>query len=354
MTAAERLRDMARVLGDTEWGASLADELREIADGAEREARRAENPNSKLRRRRMQAHVMEVQRICAERKRRIRELNVQLAESRVEAARCSRMLGICADGEPARPAPKAVDADGVEIRVGDTMRSANGVDLTVTKVMESTSRPGGWTVVGTTGRHGVTSFFASELTHRAPALDADGVEISVGDRCYVASDGDGPYVVYGIRESDGAVDMHLVANDNDHLHIRPDLITHRAPVLAEDGKPLLEGETVWGKDGFEWVVVDTDVSFMPGCVQVRGSGAMSYANPSQLTHERPDSWERLEEDAVKSTTEYWRCPVAGCDHCSAKVDGEKPWERFGTYGNCNDAKELDLVRRCKALAERGK
>lgn len=351
MTAPERLREMARVLGDTEWGASLADELRDVADEAEREA--AEKRNGKLRRQRMQEHVEEVQRICAERKAKIKELNVRLAESRAEAASCARMLGICADGTPvrrldevwtvdgdgpyhvacnwadgtaslvedaghvacltltherpgskteadraraddgegmpghggdviawveehgglaqvedaysdfravverlgiewseselhvlmdvldrrlmpegaewprytdgspveigddvvgpdygerihvdevtvhangfsllekqtgfgkwyedgerlARPAPKVLDADGAEIRVGDAMWSANGVDLTVTKVTESTSRPGDWIVVGTTGRHGVTSFFASDLTHRSPAIAAAG------------------------------------------------------------------------------------------------------------------------------------------------------------------------------------
>lgn len=245
MTAPERLRDMARVLGDTEWGASLADELRDVADEAEREARRAENPNSKLRRRRMQAHVMEVQRICAERKRRIRELNMQLAESRADAERYARMLGICADGTPARrldevwtvdgdgpyhvdcnwadgtaslvevtghvecrtltherpeavpeerPEAVPVDADGAPIRVGDTVWSATGVELTVTAINDSGCRPGDWIVTGTTGGNGVTSFYASEVSFHEPggcdkrpapkALDADGAEIEVGDDLY--------------------------------------------------------------------------------------------------------------------------------------------------------------------------
>ena len=71
--------------------------------------------------------------------------------------------------------------------------------------------------------------------------------------------------------------------------------------------------------------------------------------PSQLTHERPvvDTWERLEEDAGKRTCEYFGqfSYSTSCDGC--------PQEGFVQKDDCRAAKAADLVRRAKALAERG-
>ena len=435
MTAAERLRDMARVLGDTEWGASLADELREIADGAEREARRGENPNGKLRRQRMQAHVMAVQRICAERKRRIKELNVRLAEVRAEAAGYARMLGICADGTPARRLDEVwtVDGDGpyhvdcnwadgtaslVEVaghvacrtltherpgsrteadraraddgegmpghggdvlawveghgglsqvedvyndlravveRLGiewseselhglmdalDRRLMPEGMEWPRTDMGESVKlgdrlidddplegwrevdtiifqrTEGGYTVEIENDR-GVSQLYEpgervkrpdfqkskeidaplTSYSDENPApkvLDADGAETHAGDTVWDIDSG----VKWTVIAVDGTDRVRLQAADSDAwmMDLHPSKITHRAPVLAADGKPLREGETVWTKDGCEWTVADTDVALMPGCVQVRWSGKMSYANPLQLTHERPETRQSIADE----------------------------------------------------------
>ena len=169
-------------------------------------------------------------------------------------------------------------------------------------------------------------------------LDADGAEIRVGDECYVASNGDGPYVVDYIREADGAIDMHWHENRNESLHIRPDLITLRAPVLAADGRPLREGETVWLTDGSErHVVLSTEKDAIGNIVtEVQAPGMIKvHISPSRLTHEHPvsDTWERLEEDARNIRT--------------AMLDSDKlPFEVI-------DERALDIVRRAKKLAERG-
>lgn len=55
---------------------------------------------------------------------------------------------------------------------------------------------------------------------------------------------------------------------------------------------------------------------------------------SRLTHERPDSWERLEGDAGKNPFDY--CKDVG--------------HRLDTCENSEAYKARDLVRRCKALA----
>ena len=324
----------------------------------------------------------------AERTRRIMERTVRLAEVRAEAARYARMLGICADGTPVRrldevwtvdgdgpyhvdcnwadgtaslvevaghvecrtltherpgsapaepPEAVPVDAGGAPIRVGDAVRSTTGVELTVTAVEEASARPGDWVVTGRTG-HGTTSFFASSLTRKRPApkvLDADGVEIELGDDLYSVEGGLKLHVGHIDRFAGKIATADMFAIDR---WADPSLYTHRAPVLASDGRPLREGETVWTKDGFGWTVADTDVAFMPGCVQVRGSGKMSYANPLQLTHERPDSWERLEDDATLPVVAY-------CERMGIEVEeGSSFVEPFAR----------DLVRRAKALAGRGK
>ena len=63
-------------------------------------------------------------------------------------------------------------------------------------------------------------------------------------------------------------------------------------------------------------------------------------SPCSLTHERPDSWERLEEDAAKAPCKYFA--MKSCAGCPAdSKDG------------CKGAKSVakDLVRRAKKLAE---
>ena len=112
----------------------------------------------------------------------------------------------------------------------------------------------------------------------------------------------------------------------------PCRFTHRAPALAADGKPLRVGETMWNvKTGERYVVS----AFSGGCVNVSdGRGGGLQLLPSQLTHERPDSWERLEEDANKNPFDY--CKDVG--------------HRLDTCENSEAYKARDLVRRARALA----
>lgn len=63
-------------------------------------------------------------------------------------------------------------------------------------------------------------------------------------------------------------------------------------------------------------------------------------SPDTLTHERPDSWERLEEDAGKDCCVYYgNIPWTSCDGCPAKG-----------VEDCNSTMARDLVRRAKKLA----
>lgn len=146
-----------------------------------------------------------------------------------------------------RPAPDVLDADGVLIKVGDTVWHEDGSELHVIGfgdaqdgetmlVVEYAAGPTKWGEVR-----------CLSVTHTRPApkvLDADGVEIHVGD------------TVYGVGRSQHSFDVI------DPHHIDPEV-----------------GE-----------------AFSVRCYD-RDEGEECHCRPELLTHDLPDSWERLEEDA---------------------------------------------------------
>ena len=174
--------------------------------------------------------------------------------------------------------------------------------------------------------------------------DADGAEIRVGDTVYHVKDGS-EMTVYGI---DGEWLVVSVGG-----RVRHDIVTHRVPVLAADGRPLREGETVWYRDHTDPLEVRGISTTDSGAHYVKAyndyEGEVS-APAEDFTHERPaaDSWERLEEDAGKDFIEYWGCRGVGCDKCPSRVDGSTPRDRY----QCSCAKSVahDIVRRANALA----
>ena len=163
-------------------------------------------------------------------------------------------------------------------------------------------------------------------------LDADGAEIRVGDTVWDTEFGC-EFVVTKV-----AVDTVFVAFEDVEADRRdPASLTHRAPVLAADGRPLREGETVWGVVlGIEMTVDKVSSN----AVHLHDAKGLEYKiMPQSLTHERPetDSWERLEEDAKKPTCVYFDQShgCGGCPHYPSK---------------CHADKVLDIVRRAKRLA----
>ena len=197
----------------------------------------------------------------------------------------------CVDGDDygvavRRPAPKVFDADGVEIRVGDEV----------------------WTLKGAR---------ELEVTGLYPEQDSCPVKVKEHKN--------GAYIFPGVEPSD---------------------LTHRAPVLAADGRPLREGETVYRTDSPAAFVIDDIMTREDGATVVHLKDG-AWHRPQDLTHERPDSWERLEEDAKKPTCDYFGHPVADglCEECPSYTDSTPQGGR-----GCRYAQMADLVRRAKALA----
>ena len=173
------------------------------------------------------------------------------------------------------------------------------------------------------------------------ALDADGKEIRVGDTVWHVETGEQCKVVE-VDSRSVSVDFRVDGDGTKHTgSILPANLTHRAPVIAADGRPLKEGETVYkvGGDGTAYVF-DGMSDSIDGLAMLHhddkpyiGTGL----RVDQLTHERPDSWEKWRKDFELSPIDY--CVMIGyppSEEESAEL-----------------IKNRDLVRRARALAERG-
>ena len=180
----------------------------------------------------------------------------------------------------------------------------------------------------------------------AKVLDADGVEIRDGDTVWLA-DGRGPWSVSRIVYADR---LRVICDDekNGHLNVFPESITHRAPVLAADGKPLREGETVWFTTSGREICVDKIEHRPDGfyALELLADGSKLHSAPvSILTHERP----------VNHCFE--------CSHWQVEPGRDRLGVCWDTYGEreCEDSYAAVLgtseacaqfERRAKALAER--
>ena len=223
-----------------------------------------------------------------------------------------------------------LDADGVEIRVGDVLyRKSDGHMVEVAEVYEKTFidaddyvRPG------------------DGFTHRAPVFAADVRPLHEGEHVYHVETG-AELVVKELPKPGEYQAVVVFAPPASHLtSFDPNLLTHERPVLDADGVPLREGETVWDTKGNGPYIIDAIGG--DGVVRIK-SNDLDYFG-ADFTHERPDSIDRLAED-IDAMVEAWRSnqDLFEAQEAAAGCVGEN------TLGAALDS----LVRRCRALAERG-
>lgn len=179
-----------------------------------------------------------------------------------------------------RPAPKVLDADGVEIHVGDTVWHEDGSE----QLVEEMNRYGVRCFDGDKRR----TFNPKYLTHTRPApkvLDADRVEIHVGDTIWYRS-----LCTMGPM---------------------------RKATVTGFGEHSLDGPLATLKDE---------------------AGRTWHIDPKKVTHVQPDSWERLEEDA-EGIRQITACNFGDFSPSDFKQSGDNLQDRVS-----------GLVRRTKALA----
>lgn len=121
------------------------------------------------------------------------------------------------------------------------------------------------------------------------------------------------------------------------------------PVLDRDGVPIEVGDTVYRDDGSAHTVNRLLRGKRFNVRTFSETGNVYEIRDEDLTHRRPESWERLAEDALKEFQDYWSCRDIECGDCPSKVDGEYPYQRYDTDG-CKSAVAADIVARAKALS----
>lgn len=262
-------------------------------------------------------------------------------------------LGECTDIVAARIMPEGMEwpryEDGNPVGIGSETDA-----LRVDEIRFGVGGPGGCTLyqVGPDGLNDrVQAVAAGERAKRpAPkAYDANGEEIREGDTVYNEVGTAFTMIDVNGKNHSFKATRHYDGQICDGLN--PANCTHRAPALAADRGPLREGETVYEvKTGEAFEVMEvypgtTEPDFPRHTVKCRKIGDVEYVThmfkPSQLTHERPDSWERLEEDASKQ-------PYGYCVEHGLFID---PYDG-GCTTPTNELFARDLVRRAKALSER--
>ena len=118
----------------------------------------------------------------------------------------------------------------------------------------------------------------------------------------------------------------------------------RLPVDA-DGVPIRLGDTVWHVGGGIGIPKDSPLK-VTGFVMMHGVPG-TFIKPKWLTHrqpEPPDSWEKLEEDAMKTTCNYALAPrdedgLTTCEGC-----------RFQKNESCHHEMTIEVLKRAKRLA----
>ena len=182
--------------------------------------------------------------------------------------------------------------------------------------------------------------------------------------------------VVGVREYED-IQGYCVYDDGEFFVTTPnrsidyaagERVERPAPeALGADGKPIVEGETVWldeahsrcaGSCGFEdgnkyslcgierqemLTVEDAHIE-VDGREYVRVCTCGAWCHASWLTHTPPETQERIDEDKGKKGTEYWRCIGFLCGDCPAEIDGKRPSDRYGVL-NCSIAQGMDIARR---------
>lgn len=171
----------------------------------------------------------------------------------------------------------------------------------------------------------------------------DGSYVRLGDS-YIDTDGDENEVM-AIEFNDRCAD--LIGVEGCHTGFEPfERVKRPAPkVLDADGVEIKVGDTVWHEDG-TMLRVDgfggiEDGETIVNVHIIRGATQWSAVRSLTLTHTRPDSWERLEEDATMSPWSY-------CERYGLVVDRSD-----GEFAPTNETFALDLIRRAKALSEGG-
>ena len=185
-----------------------------------------------------------------------------------------------------------------------------------------------------------------------PRFEDTGDPVMVGD-AYIDGSGDCNIIV-AVRICDACVD--LVGEDGFLTGFKPGERVKRPvqSVLDADGVEIKVGDTVWHEDGSELHVIGfgdvQDGETMLVVEYAAGPTKWGEVRCLSVTHTRPDSWEQLEEDARKGACEYAGAYLKRDTIDSHECDGLPRTVADGDDPTCEQQMALDIVRRAKAIA----
>ena len=120
---------------------------------------------------------------------------------------------------------------------------------------------------------------------------------------------------------------------------------------GKDGKAIRIGDVVYGEDGRKWLVRGIHYGETKRNDPVHQVHAVDEQRhwrglkPEWLSHERPDSWEKLEEDMMRGTS----CRYFGCvEFASDCLDCPHGLDQTGVL--CWKNERIDILKRAKKLA----
>lgn len=176
----------------------------------------------------------------------------------------------------------------------------------------------------------------------------DGCYVQLGDKV-VANSGENKgreFIVRNVYFENGHGKLRSSVSDGCYWNWKAadPYVKRPAPkVLDADRVEIHVGDTVWHHSGFAYgVVTSIDAGSLMGTVRYVNGGVEFRDAAKDLTHTRPDSWERLERDADNVPCGYFDFNGKECTGCLAFCSG-KP---------CISVVCTDIVRRAKALAEK--
>lgn len=271
-------------------------------------------------------------------------------------------------GEALEYVEKIYDTDGVPIEVGDIVYCDD--DLEPFRVASfDDSEHIRLTLMKDPNSILLYRMESSRLSHKCPILDADGMPINVGDIVYSVPVNANDVVYFTLEKGKAYTVKRIEVNGGNYLvdiaeakdrwpmySVSPESLTHNQPtpeVLDADGMPIKIGDTVWTiYDGCKYVVSAVSPYRSKKCGGVRTmEPIVEYENgrwdfAKKVTHECPDSWEKLEEDMTSGETTCYYFGVAesvtGCWDClyGTEQTGRPCWKN----------KSIDILKRAKKLA----
>lgn len=211
------------------------------------------------------------------------------------------------------------------------------LDFDVVDSMPYTDRGG----YGSTGERSAEGQTVEGRTFR----DANGLELHVGD--YVIDEFGECFCVMGLHEGDGATAAYAdLGNRRTSLEVAPCLSLRLDERPHDcDGMPIDVGDVLYRTDHDGNPISDPlEVDgYIDGTFFAKGHALPMSART--YTHREPaDSWEKLEEDAMKGSCTYFGKIKDINTVCSRCPHGKK------TGIDCRQNMNLDLVRRAKRLA----